>query len=88
MPRWGMTGMPLFSRGTENADDCVKQAVKRLAVQNADLRHEQFLIGREQFTGTRVADDAEGALFEVGIREPYCLRVCIRTAGYLAQNPW
>ena len=59
MPR-GMvaTGMPLFSRGTENTDDRVKQAVKRLVVQNADLRHEQFLMGREQFAGPRVADDA------------------------------
>jgi len=79
--------MALPSRGTENADDRVKQAVKRLVVQNADFRHEQFLIGREQFAGPRVADDAEGALFEVGIREPNCLRVCIRTAGYLTQNP-
>jgi hypothetical protein len=81
------TGIPLFSRGTENADDRVKEAVERLVVQNANLRHEQFLIGREQFAGPRVADDPEGALFEVRIREPYGLRVCIRTAGYLTQNP-
>lgn|ERR1043166_6197794 len=79
--------MPLFSRGAENADDRVKQAVKRRVVQSADLRHEQFLIGREQFAGPRVADDAEGALFEVRIREPYGLRVCIWTTGYLTQNP-
>jgi len=43
--------MPLFSRGTENADDRVKQAVKRLIIQNADLRHKQFLISSEQFAG-------------------------------------
>ncbi len=79
--------MPLFSRGTENADDRVKQAVKRLIIQNADLRHKQFLIGSEQFAGPRVADDAEGAFFEVRIREPYGIRICIWTAGYLTQNP-
>lgn len=79
--------MPLFPRGTKNADDRVKQTVKRLIVQDADLRHEQFLIGREQFAGPRVADDAEGAFCEVGIRKRYGLRVCIWTAGYLTQNP-
>ena len=77
----------LFSRGTENTDYRVKQAVESPVVQYADLRHEQFLMGREQFAGPRVADDSEGALFEVGIREPHGLRVGIWTAGYLTQNP-
>ena len=57
-------GSTLFPRGTENTDDRVKQAAERPVVQNADLRYEQLPIGREE---SRVADDAEGALFEVGI---------------------
>jgi hypothetical protein len=78
---------PLFSPGTENTDDRVKQAAERTVVQNADLRHEQSLIGREQFAGSRVADDAEGALFEVGSYEPNRLRIGVSTAGYLAHDP-
>ena len=68
-------GSTLFPRGTENTDDRVKQAAERPVVQNADLRYEQLPIGREEFARSRVADDAEGALFEVGIRKSYGFRV-------------
>jgi hypothetical protein len=77
----------LFSRRSEDTDHRVKQAVKRLLVQAADLRHEQLLIGREQLAGPGITDDPEGAPLEVGFGEPYGLRVGIRAAGYLAQNP-
>lgn len=51
----------LFFRRSEDTDHRVKQAVKRLVVQVADLRYEQLLIGREQLAGPGIADDAERA---------------------------
>lgn len=81
------SSIALFPRWTEHTDDRIKQSAQRLFVQDADFRHEQLLIGREQLSGPRVTDDAERALREVGIRELSSLRVRIWTAGDLTQDP-
>jgi len=71
----------------EKADYRAEHAVECCSTENADFGNQQFLIGGEKLAGSRVTHDAERASREVGIRQPDRLRIGIRTARELAQDP-